>query len=354
MYNDEDEFQPLDHTKLRYVLYVRKSTDDESKQLRSLEDQIAECEALARSLGIRLVKPYLIEKKSAKIPNNRPIFTQMLKDIRRGTYDGIVAWHPDRLARNMREGGEVIDMLDEKVLKDLRFVTHYFTNDASGKMLLGMAFVLSKHYSDDLSQKVIRGVRRSFREGKSAGTPKYGYIRSEQGIYQPDSKNFEFICDAWRMRKNGASYIEIADYINNEGYGRRIKSKKARRKGHVIKMDWRRLTYMFRDPFYYGVLVQARKTIDLREVPGYNFQPAVNESDWNSIQALSGERRHIMAKERKPFYPLRKMVECAFCGQTMYVGASKGHGKRYLYYRCHTKDCSRQPKSIRANNCGGL
>jgi hypothetical protein len=45
-------------------------------------------------------------------------------------------------------------MVDEGVIKDLRFVTHYFTNDANGKMLLGMAFVLSKHYSDDLSQKV--------------------------------------------------------------------------------------------------------------------------------------------------------------------------------------------------------
>lgn len=346
--DNDDELQQLDYTKLQYVLYVRKSTDDESKQLRSLEDQIADCEALAKSLGIRLVKPYLREKKSAKLPNNRPIFTQMLKDVRRGIYDGVVAWHPDRLARNMREGGELIDMLDEHILKDLRFVTHYFTNDASGKMLLGMAFVLSKHYSDDLSQKVLRGVRRSFREGKSSGTPKYGYIRNEQGIYRPDGKNFELIVDAWRMRTHGATYTEIADYINHEGYGRRIKGTRAKKKGHVIQMDWRRLTYMFSDPFYYGVLVQAGKTIDLREVPSYHFQPVVSEADWNSIQALSGRRRHIMAKERRPFYPLRKMVDCAYCGQAMYVGASKGHGKRYLYYRCHTEGCSRQPKSIRA------
>jgi site-specific DNA recombinase len=350
MYNDdEDELQPLDYTKLRYALYVRKSTDDESKQLRSLEDQIAECEVLARRLGIRLVKPYLQEKKSAKLPNNRPVFTQLLKDIRHGTYDGIVAWHPDRLARNMREGGELIDMLDEKILKDLRFVTHYFTNDANGKMLLGMAFVLSKHYSDDLSQKVTHGVRRSFREGKSSGTPKYGYIRDEQGIYQPDGKNFELICEAWRMRRNAATYTEIADYLNANGYGRRIKGQGAKRKGQVLKMGWKRLSYMFSDPFYYGVLVQAKKTVDLRAVPGYNFQPAVSEADWNSIQAMTKTRRQIMAKTRQPFYPLRKLVLCSFCGHAMYVGASKGHhGKRYLYYRCHTEGCSRQPKSIRA------
>jgi site-specific DNA recombinase len=347
MYNDDDDLQQLDHTKLRYALYVRKSTDDESKQLRSLEDQIAECETVAKRLGIRLAKPYLKEKKSAKLPNNRPVFTQMLKDIRHGKYDGIVAWHPDRLARNMREGGELIDMLDEKILKDLRFVTHYFTNDANGKMLLGMAFVLSKHYSDDLSQKVTRGVRRSFQEGKSAGTPKYGYIRDEQGIYRPDEKNFDLICEAWQMRQKGATYTEITDYINGEGYGRRIKGTKAKRKGHVLKMNLKRLTDMFRDPFYYGVLVQARKTIDLRAVPGYHFQPAVSEPDWNSVQAFTSRHRNVKVKERQTFYPLRRMVECAFCGRIMHVGASKGHGKRYLYYRCDTKECPRQPKSMR-------
>jgi DNA invertase Pin-like site-specific DNA recombinase len=60
----DNEVQPLDYTKLRYVLYVRKSTDDASKQTRSLKDQIAECERLARALGIRLVRPYLSENPS--------------------------------------------------------------------------------------------------------------------------------------------------------------------------------------------------------------------------------------------------------------------------------------------------
>ena len=45
-------------------------------------------------------------------------------------------------------------------------------------MLLGMSFVLSKQYSDDLSQKVSRGVRRNFAEGKSA-IPKHGYLRTK-------------------------------------------------------------------------------------------------------------------------------------------------------------------------------
>lgn len=343
-----DEPQAVDFTKLRYVLYARKSTEDESKQLRSIEDQIYDCQTLSNSLGIKIVGR-LTEKKSAKTPDNRPVFSQMLKDIRAGKYDAIIAWHPDRLARNMREGGELIDLVDEGTLKDLRFVTHYFTNDANGKMLLGMAFVLSKHYSDDLSQKVTRGMRRSFTEGKSSGTPKPGYIRDENGFYQPDGKNFELICDAWQMRLTSTPYREIAQHLNDNGYGRKIKGKRGVRAGAIVQMDYRRLPNIFTDPIYYGVLMQKNKLIDLRNVPGYTFVPAVSEEDWNAVQTLAPKsRRSLKLKKRATYYPLRGMIICSYCERTMYAGASKGQGKRYLYYRCETEGCERPKKSIRA------
>ncbi|OGV96026.1 hypothetical protein A2W24_03090 [Microgenomates group bacterium RBG_16_45_19] len=151
--------EELDITKLKYVLYARKSTEDETRQVKSIEDQIEECKIFAKRVGITFVD-ILQESKSAKRPNNRPIFRQMLDDIKGGKYDGILSWHPDRLSRNMLEGGEIINMIDEGVIQDLKFVTHHFTNDASGKMLLGIAFVLSKEFSDKLSTDVTRGTRR--------------------------------------------------------------------------------------------------------------------------------------------------------------------------------------------------
>ena len=143
----------VDFRNLKYVLYARKSSDDPERQIPSLPDQINECKQLAARLGLTVVK-ILEETKSAKSPHQRPIFTQMLKDLKVGVYDAILAWNPDRLARNMLEGGTLIDMVDQEQIKDLKFVTHHFTSDANGKMLLGMAFVLSKQYSDKLSQDV--------------------------------------------------------------------------------------------------------------------------------------------------------------------------------------------------------
>jgi site-specific DNA recombinase len=174
MENEQEE--QIDIHKLRYALYVRKSTDDKERQQRSTDDQIAECEELAAKLGIKLAKPYYEDHASAKIPENpkRDRFKDMLNDLQAGKVNGIIAWHPDRLARNMQDGGKIFGLIDDKYIQDLKFCTHYFTNDASGKMLLGISFTLSTYYSANLSQNVKRGHKRAFKEGKSSGTPKHG------------------------------------------------------------------------------------------------------------------------------------------------------------------------------------
>src|ERR1019366_6181717 len=174
----------LDLTTLRYVLYARKSRQDE-EQARSIPDQIIDCEKLAHDLGLNVIE-VIREEKSAKNPRNRPLFTDMLKRIRSKEIDAILTWHPDRLARNMVEAGRLIHMLDPGQLKDIRFHSHQFSNDANGKLLLGMLFVFSKHYSDDLSTKVTRRVKGNLRDYKSGGTPKHGYIRDKEGIYRKD------------------------------------------------------------------------------------------------------------------------------------------------------------------------
>lgn len=345
MYDDE---VIVDISKLKYVLYARKSTDDPQRQLRTIEDQIDECKLMAERLGIRIVKT-VTEKKSAKVPGRRPEFAAVLQDIRTKKYDAIIAWNPDRLARNMKEGGEVIDMVDEGLIKDLKFVTHHFTSDANGKMLLGMAFVLSKQYSDKLSQDVTRGVRRGLNEGKSSGTYKHGYIRGEDGIYRPDGNNFELMCKAWQLRKEGVSLEAIAHYMNEHGY-RRIYKDKAKKAGQEVLMSDKILSgRVFIDLFYYGILVQKGKQIVLPEVPGYNFQPATDEETYNYVQSLTG-RRTRTEKPRATFKPLVGMVVCGYCNKRMVpqtpTSGRKSEKVKILSYRCDTPYCPRKNKEL--------
>jgi hypothetical protein len=81
-----------------FFIYARKSTDDADRQVRSIDDQLAELRDLATKEGITVVDT-LVEKQSAKVPG-RSVFNEMIARIEAGEAAGILAWHPDRLARN--------------------------------------------------------------------------------------------------------------------------------------------------------------------------------------------------------------------------------------------------------------
>lgn len=340
-----------DLTKLKYVLYARKSTVDSESQVRSLPDQIKECKALAASLGINVVE-MLTESKSAKKPNQRPEFNKILKGIEAGKYDAILCWHPDRLARNMLEGGQIVNMLDEGKLKDIRFHSHQFSNDANGKMLLGMLFVFSKQYSDDLSTKVNRGIKGNFSEGKSSGSPKWGYDRSDiDGVYRPND-SFELIREAWIIRGKGETNASIVRFLIANGYHRMTKVSTKNKKPRKILPTEKSLGVAFHDPFYYGILVQAEQSVDLRAA--YNFDPMIDEVLFDRVQALNYQRkRDVNSKKRVEFKPLAHLVFCGVCNNDkwMIVGKNKlgGSNHHVLSYRCDNPLCTRDVRSVRAH-----
>src|SRR4051812_20555590 len=103
----------------RFFIYARKSTDDLSRQVRSIDDQIAELRTLAEREKLCVID-VLTEKQSAKVPG-RPIFNGMLERIEAGEAEGILAWHPDRLARNSVDAGRIIHFVDLKHIKAMRF-----------------------------------------------------------------------------------------------------------------------------------------------------------------------------------------------------------------------------------------
>lgn len=341
----------LDITKLRYVLYARKSTEDKGSQEHSIEDQIKDCKALAKREGLHVVKIFR-EEKSAKTPNNRPSFREMLEDIKAGVYDGIVAWHPDRLSRNSLESGIIMDLFDKEVIKDMKFPFCRFENDSSGKLMLNILFALAKQYSEHISEGVLRANDNRLPEGKSSGTPKWGYNRNLNGYYEPDS-NFDLVRMGWEMKLEGIGNKEILKYWLQNGMEKRTKITRKNKKSRVIRPNINTPTRIFEDSFYYGLLLQAEQEVDLRLVMD-DFKPMVTEEEYNQVQTIIAANPHgktgkTSKKNRATFYPLRGIVHCGVCGHVMYPGASKSRaGERYLYYRCDNKQCTREQKSVRA------
>lgn len=346
-YSGDTKADSIDPTTLRYALYARVSSEDKGKQIRSIPDQIRDCRKIAADLGLNVIGKPLIERKSAKLAGKRAVFNQLLRDIdTRKKYDAILTWAPDRLCRNMLEGGMIINMLDEGKLKDLRFYAHHFTNDGNGKLTLGILFSISKHFSDDLARKVGRGVDGNLREGKSSGSPKFGYDRNDTTGYYTPSDQFDIVQTAWHMRAEGSSLDTVVDYLKTNGYQRVTKTKKKTKR--IILPSKTAIGNMFHDPFYYGVLVQAGQNVDLRRVM-LNFIPMIEEPIYNQVQSIGYKHtRDTTDKKRSTFYPLHGFVYCAICNSNkhMIVGKNKGaSGTSYLSYRCDNKLCNRKPRS---------
>lgn len=340
---------------LRYVIYARKSTDDSDKQTRSLTDQMTECMEYVEKNDLLLGRPnHIQEAVSAKVSDKREGFRKMLEAIKKGQYDGIIAWHPDRLARNMKEAGEIIDLLDRGIIKDLKFVSFNFENTPSGKMHLGITFVLSKQYSDQLSVNVTRGISHAIEDGEHINRPKHGYYKDSQQRLRPDGRNHDLIKDAFRLRLEGKTFKYIAQYLNSQHYERAYVDASHK------PFKWRpqSVQTVLRDPIYTGVVAYGEGHIaDLTEL--YDFVPAVSVEDFMRANNLKGgdkELRKLARNYRKGDNVkadlLRGMVYCAECKEPRSSGITpkkdKGGIKNYFYYRCDTPGCKLQNKSTRA------
>lgn len=354
-FHSKNDTPPI--TSFNYAIYLRKSTEDELKQVKSIPDQLIECRAYAERIGLPWKdKNIIAETASAKQADRRPKFRKMLNDIKLGKYDAILAWHPDRLSRNMKEAGEIIELIDTGEIKDLKFVSSTFENSPSGKMMLGIFFVLSKEYSDKLSVDVSRGNKHSVEKGFCINKSKHGYIKvgTEQYL-RPDGRNFDLIKDAFRMRVERKTLEEIADYLVKNDYSRATNATTKR----YTSMDKKKISKVLTDTFYTGLYIYGKnKVVNLIEQ--YDFEPAVSFEDFKKINNLSEDSRFMKLfrnykKDTIKANLMRGMITCAECGNSMSSGLtikkSKVEGKddtRYFYYRCDTVDCS-NTQNLRPN-----
>jgi site-specific DNA recombinase len=238
-----------------YVVYARKSTESEDRQVLSIEAQIKEVNAYAAKNDISMARTY-IEAKSAKRPG-RPVFNEMVKGLRRKKVTGILCWKLDRLSRNMLDAALISELLESGAISEIRTPSQIYRNTSNDKFMTGLDWIMAKKYVDDLSENVKRGIRTRIANGWFSGRVAMGYLnyRNPDTGYSNivvDEKRFPLLRKMWDLMLSGNYSVDKILHIATFEWG--FRTRRTRR--FVDKPLSRSGLYrIFTDPFYCGQFV---------------------------------------------------------------------------------------------------
>ena len=310
---------------MRYFLYARKSTDEEDRQILSIEAQVTETKEYAIKENLQIAQEF-IESKSAKIPG-RPIFNEMMSLLQKGKADAILSWHPDRLARNSLDGGKIIYLVDKGVIKDLRFPTYRFDNTAQGKFMLSIAFGQSKYYIDNLSENIKRGIRQKVRNGVYPSLAPVGYLND------PKSRNIiidttkaPLVRKIFELYASGEYTLDrLKDTITSLGF----------RTTNDKMIGVSKLRLILTNPFYYGMFEYWNELFE------GTHEPIITKKLFEKCQQVM--KRRGKPRKAKHRFIFRGLMKCGECGRMITAEIHKD----YVYYRCTKRYTSCSQKYIR-------
>ena len=165
--------------KLRYCLYCRKSSESEERQVMSIDSQIKEMLNLAEREKLEIVN-IKREAHSAKETGQRPVYNEMIADLKEGKFNAILTWAPDRISRNAGDLGMVVDLMDAGKLKEIRTHSQTFTNNPNEKFLLMILGSQAKLENDNRGINVKRGLRTKVEMGLWPALAPLGYLNQRE------------------------------------------------------------------------------------------------------------------------------------------------------------------------------
>ncbi|KKQ46461.1 MAG: hypothetical protein US63_C0001G0029 [Candidatus Moranbacteria bacterium GW2011_GWC2_37_8] len=329
--------------KIHYILYARKSSEDERRQVQSIENQIQIMLDKAKALKLHIVD-VLQESKSARKPG-RPVFNEMMERIKRGEADGILTWHANRLSRNPLDAGNVQWALQNGTIRSI------MTNDREylpedNSLMLGMECSMSEQYSKDLSKTVNRGLLRKAKEGWLPNLPPTGYINDKVNkIIINDPERFHLVRKIWDLMLTGNYTPPQILKIANDEWGFRTRKYEKSGGGKLSRSG---IYKMLTNGFYLGFFYKKGELFE------GSHERMITVDEWDRVQTLLG--RKGKPRPKKHSFAFTGAIRCAEC-QCLITAETKkkiirktGEIRSHTYYHCTHKrtdmKCSQRKNTL--------
>jgi len=308
---------------MRYVIYTRKSTEEDDRQVLSIEAQLVELREFAAKEKLEIVTSFE-EAKTAKEPG-RTKFAEMLAFLESGKADGILSWHPDRLARNSVDGGRIIHMIDQGKIKSLRFPVFWFEPTPQGLFMLNIAFGQSKYFVDNLRENVKRGLRQKIRNGVWPGWAPVGYINNPKTrMVDIDEAKADKVRTIFVLYATGKyTLYSLSNWCKENGL--RSNTSKDICVSNIHKL--------LQNIFYIGLMKYKGEVFE------GTHKPLISKKLFDKCQEILNQRGKPQ-KVKKHTFAFLGFMKCSSCGASITAEKQKGHN----YYRCTKKKGACQEK----------
>jgi site-specific DNA recombinase len=305
---------------VRYFLYARKSSEEKTRQVQSIEDQIEALRPAMEQRGLQVVD-VLTESRSAKAPG-RPVFNEMVGRIQRGQADGILCWHLNRLTRNEIDSGTIRWMLRNGIIREI-VTPHRVYRPEDNALVTALESAMGEQFIVELTQNTRRGVLSKVEKGWFPGKVPQGYKNDiiEHTIAR-DTERWEAIRRAWDAMLTGTTTVpQIAIKLSSEwGY-------QTPRGGSGMPRTT--LYRIFTNPFYTGFFEWEGELH-----PG-KHEPMITPQEFERVQELLGKgtpKKRVRTHE----FAFSGLIRCGNCGRMVCADKKKKIIKDTKEERLHT------------------
>ena len=307
-------------------IYIRVSTEDQAREGFSLGEQEEKLKQLCDYKGYEVYKVYCDAGISAKDMEHRPKFQEMLKDMKDGKINYIVAYKLDRVTRSVRDLEELISQLEKYNTYLVCDRDDVNTSTANGRFFVRMLTVLSQLEIEIVSERTKFGLNGAIKSGHLPGQVALGFKKDGNKKTIIDPATAPIVKRVFDLYLQGKTFLQISNIFNEE---------------KVLNKNWKdtHIERIINNRLYMGDYEMYKRLKEWKNVEPVIYMnvvdPIIPRYIWEECQAQKIINQRTYTRDR--VYTFFQKLKCPKCGKIMKCKGSGGKRKKYVYYNC--EDC---------------